>query len=171
MIKVTELKKSLKVLSEEEKAMLIIEMFKNIKDVKNFLDIKFWDWAKERLMKEVKEKITKEFTWWKSSLPKTRFSVVKKAISDYKKISQDDIWTIKLYVFYLRSLIICMKDIWSWEEIANSFYNTFGQTVKLINKNKSWKDFLEVMKCLSSDASDFWRWIDWVSCFLKEIEI
>jgi hypothetical protein len=147
---------------------LILNLFKNFKDVKAFLSVKYWDWAKETLFKEVEDRIKSEFDM-KYINSRWRFSVAKKYISDYKKVTEDIDWTIRLYVFYLNILADFMDEVWSWEQIADSFYNTFNQTVKLINSWWFWKNFIENMRGISRRAQNYWRWLDAVSDLLEDI--
>lgn len=45
-MKIKDLKDELKGLSNKQKDDLILDLFKNLKDVKAFLTIKYWEWAK-----------------------------------------------------------------------------------------------------------------------------
>lgn len=167
-MKIKDLKDELKGLSNKQKDDLILDLFKNLKDVKAFLTIKYWEWAKEILFEEVKGKIKKEFDL-KYINSRWRFSVAKKYISDYKKVSEDVNWTIKLYIFYLNILLDFMDEVWIWEQVADSFYNTFSQTVKLINSWWFWKEFIEDMNNISHRAQNHWWWVDAVSDLLEDI--
>jgi hypothetical protein len=149
---------------------LILDLFKNFKDVKSFLAIKYWEWAKEILFEEVKEKIKKEFDL-KYINSRGKFSVAKKYIWDYKKVSWDINLTIKLYIFYLKVLLDLMSEVWNREQLADTFYNTFNQTVKLVNSWWYWKDFIKEMKKVSYEAENYWRWVDAVSDLLDDIII
>jgi hypothetical protein len=167
-MKIKDLKDELKWLSNKQKDDLILNLFKNFKDVKTFLAVKYWEWVKEILFNEVKEKIKTEFDM-KYINSRWRFSVAKKNISDYKKVTEDINWTIKLYIFYLNILADFMDEVWSWEQIADSFYNTFNQTVKLINSWWYWKKLIGDMKNISRRAQNYWRWVDAVSDLLEDI--
>lgn len=62
-----------------------------------------------------------------------------------------------------------MDEVWIWEQVADSFYNTFSQTVKLINSWWYWKDFIEDMNNISHRAQNHWWWVDAVSDLLEDI--
>ena len=59
-MKIIDLKVVLKNLSHEPKDALVLDLFKNFKDVKAFLSIKYWESEKEVLFNEAKEKIKKD---------------------------------------------------------------------------------------------------------------
>lgn len=169
-MKIKDLRNELKNLSNEEKDSLIIDLFKTFKDVKRFLDIKHSAESKDILFEEVREKIKKEFDL-KYINSRWRFSVVKSNIWNYKKVSWDIHWTIRLYIFYLKVLLNFMSEVWNWEQLSDAFYNSFNQTVKLINAWWYWEEFIKDMKIICNWTEGYWWWVDAVYDLLNDIKL
>jgi len=111
-IKVSDLKKQLKVYNQKELIELVLEMFKTNKDVQNYLSSKFLgEEVNEALFQEARKKIMNEFFPDRGD-GKLRLAEAKKEITAFKKATNDEKRTLDLKLFYV--------------EQGVEFTNTFG---------------------------------------------
>jgi hypothetical protein len=110
-LKITDLKKYLKEKSNEELVEEIIELAKQFSNIKEYYSVKLNPTSEIEAFEKYKKIIQNEF------LPdrgfgKMRYSIVNKAISDFKKISNNTEMIAELMLYYA--------------EIGVEFTNTFG---------------------------------------------
>jgi NAD-dependent DNA ligase len=111
-IKITDLKKELKELDQKDIIQLICDLYKINKDVQHYLSSRFkGEEAVLHLYEETKKNINDEF-FPDRGFGKIRLSVAKNVISNFKKLTNDDLKTIDLMLFYV--------------EIGTEFTNTYG---------------------------------------------
>jgi len=111
-LKVSDLKKELKELDQKELIQLITELYKNSKEVKKYLSTMFLgEEAIEDLYEKTKKAIKDEF-FPERGFGKLRLAEAKKAITTFKKITNDEIKTMDLMIFYV--------------EIGTEFTVTYG---------------------------------------------
>ena len=121
MIKITDLKKELKNLNQKELIQLIVDLYKNNKEVKQFLSTKFiGEEAIEVLFQQSKQKIKNEF-FPDRGHGKLRLAEAKKAISEFKKLSNDEMKTVDLMLYYVE-MGTDFTD--SFGDIDQNFYNS-----------------------------------------------
>ena len=167
-MKITDIKQIYKNLSEKQQWDLFIEICKSFPEVKEFLWIKYGDKEiQEKLFNNVKQKMQKEFDF-KYVNSRWRSSVVKKQISEYKKITQDIKGEIDLYILYLNILTSCISEFWGWEEIIDAYYNNFWYTAKLIHKSGLQKKYKEELENIAEKSQYYWYGADAVYDFLHE---
>ncbi|MFA9558175.1 DUF6155 family protein [Evansella sp. AB-rgal1] len=111
-LKVGELNKALKDLNQKELIQLIADLYKVNKDAQQFLSAKFLgETAVEASFTSAKRKIQDEF-FPNRGEGKLRLSVAKKAISDFKKLTNDSQRTVDLMLYYV--------------ELGTEFSHTYG---------------------------------------------
>jgi hypothetical protein len=111
-MKITELKRALKDYNQRELIQLISEVYKLNKDVQHYLSTKFvGEEAIEDLFIEARKKIKDEF-FPDKGFGKMRLAEAKKAITNFKKLTNDSLRTIDLKLYYV--------------EIGTEFTNTYG---------------------------------------------
>jgi hypothetical protein len=80
------LKKHLQTLSKDQIIETVLELYGNMKPVKEYFEF-YMNPNEKEMLEKYRTIITKEFaTEWKHSEPKLRFSVAKKAISDFRNL-------------------------------------------------------------------------------------
>lgn len=100
-LKVSDLKKELKELDQKELIQIITELYKNSKEVKVYLSTMFLgEEAVNDLYEKTKKAIEDEF-FPDRGFGKLRLAEAKKAITTFKKITNDEIKTIDLMIFYV----------------------------------------------------------------------
>ncbi|MFE7062053.1 DUF6155 family protein [Sutcliffiella sp. NPDC057660] len=111
-VKLSDIKKELKDLSQKELITIISELYKNSKEVKEYFAVKYGgEEALEELFEAAAKKIMHEF-FPSRGHGKLRFGVARKAIQDYKKITNDEDGTLALRIIYV--------------EYGTEFTNTYG---------------------------------------------
>ncbi|MBM7691304.1 hypothetical protein JOC77_000709 [Peribacillus deserti] len=112
LLKLNELKKELKALDHKELIQLITEIYKVNKDVQHFLSNKFLgEEAINDLYKKTKKKVKDEF-FPERGFGKLRLGEAKNAISNFKKLSSDELKTLDLMILYV--------------ELGTEFTNAYG---------------------------------------------
>ncbi|MBM4761359.1 hypothetical protein GNT69_03525 [Bacillus sp. B15-48] len=120
MIKINDLKKELKELNQKQLIQLIVDLYKANKEVKQLLSTKFnGEEAVEVLFQEAKQKVKNEFFPERGD-GKLRLTVAKKAILDFKKLTNDQMRTVDLLLYYVE-MGTDFTD--SFGDIDESFYN------------------------------------------------
>ncbi len=98
-IKITDLKRQLKEFEQQELIELMVEMFKNSKEVQNYLSSKFLgEKVIEDLFKKARKKIENEFFPDRGD-PKLRLAEAKKAISEFTNATNDEKRTVDLMLY------------------------------------------------------------------------
>lgn len=130
-LKVTDLKKELKKLSDQELRSVIVESFKKSDQMKEYLSVKFnTDKMLDNLFQKYKEQIINEFFPNKGSA-KMRLSVAKQAIKDYKKVTNDEEGTFELILIYVETGVRFTN---TYGDIDEPFYNSMISMYKQLGE-------------------------------------
>jgi hypothetical protein len=157
-IKVTELKKQLKQYDQKELVELIVEMFKNNKDVQNFLSSKYLgDEAIEVLFTQARKKVENEF-FPDRGHGKLRLAEAKKEINAFKKATNDQKRTVDLMLFYVEQGV---EFTCSFGDISEGFYTSmikmFDQVAEECNQDEElYNAFSSRLDTVVSVALDGW---------------
>jgi hypothetical protein len=157
-IKVSELKKQLKQFDQKELVELIVEMFKNNKDVQNFLSSKFLgDEAIEVLFTQARKKVEYEF-FPDRGHGKLRLAEAKKEIASFKKATNDQKRTVDLMLFYVEQGV---KFTCSFGDISEGFYTSmikmFDQVAEECDRDEElYRTFSSRLYNVVSVAPDGW---------------
>ncbi|WP_238579093.1 DUF6155 family protein [Neobacillus niacini] len=120
-IKVTDLKKQLKQYDQKELIELVVEMFKNNKDIQNYLSSKFLgDQAIEVLFNQARKRIENEF-FPDRGFGKLRLADAKKEIIAFKKATNEQKRTVDLMLFYVEQGVEFTS---SFGDISEGFYSS-----------------------------------------------
>lgn len=132
-LKVNELKKELKGLGQKELIQLICELYKLNKDVQHYLSNQLiGEEAIIDLYEKTKKTIQAEF-FPERGFGKMRLGEAKNAITNFKKLSNDELKTLDLMIFYV--------------EMGTEFTNTYGDIdSKFYNSMLSMYDKV-IMEC------------------------
>ena len=119
-IKIPDLKKRLKEYNQKELVNLITDLYKLDKTVQAYLSAKFLgEEAIESLFEKAKAEIENEFFPTKGH-GKIRLVVAKSAISQFEKLTKDQMNTIELMLFYVDNGTAFTK---AYGDIDAKFYN------------------------------------------------
>ena len=97
-ITLNQLKQYLKTISQEEANTDITELFKRFPAVKEYYQIKLYPQAETEVLAKYKKIIEDEF-FPVRGFAKARLSIAKKAISDYRKVCDNEVDTIDIMLF------------------------------------------------------------------------
>lgn len=111
-MKIPEIKRALRAHDKEDLISILIDCYKQSNDVKNYIHVLLNpEEAIEELYQKSKKQILHEF-FPERGYSKMRYSVARKAISEFKNYSKDELRTIDLMIYYV--------------EVGVEFTNTYG---------------------------------------------
>lgn len=111
-LSIPEIKKALKSYDKELLLSIIMDCYKQSKDVKNYIHVLLNpEEAIEELYQKSKHQILHEF-FPPRGFGKIRLSIAKKAITEFRSLSNDELRTIDLMIYYV--------------EVGVNFTNTYG---------------------------------------------
>jgi len=157
-IKVSDLKKQLKQYNQKELVEVIVEMFKNNKDVQNFLSSKFLgDEAIEALFAQARKKVENEF-FPDRGHGKLRLAEAKKEINAFKKATNDQKRTVDLMLFYVEQGVEFTN---SFGDISEGFYTSiikmFDQVAEECDRDEElYKAFSARLYNVVTEAPEGW---------------
>ncbi len=130
------LKKHLQMMSKEEVVDFMLEVYQNSKQAKEFIEYKLNPNEKEQLEK-YRKVIIEEFYPAKSTRePKTRFSICKKAIAEFKALKPDPKLIADLMMTLSETACKFTYDYGEvWEQFYDSTSNNYISALKYIQKN------------------------------------
>ena len=153
-ITLSHLKKYLKNCSQEELVNEISELFRTFPAVKQYYQIKLYPESEEQVITKYKKAIENEF-FPSRGFGQAKLSVAKKAIAEYKKVSQTPLGLIDIMLFYVEQGV---KFTNAYGDIDEKFYismeDMYEKVVKSINKNGFKDIFQERCKKIVEDTSD-----------------
>jgi Family of unknown function (DUF6155) len=129
-ITLNQLKQYLKTISQEESNTDITELFKRFPAVKEYYQIKLYPQAEAEVLAKYKKTIEDEF-FPARGFGKARLSIAKKAISDYKKVCNNEVDIIDIMLFYVEQGV---KFTLAYGDIDEAFYASMeGMYDKALN--------------------------------------
>lgn len=151
-----QLKKLLKSFTKEEIIDVIIELYDARKEAKEYLDF-FVNPNDDVKLEEYKQIIYNEF-FPKRGEPKFRFSICRKAISDFKKLKPHPSCIAELMVFYVELGVNFSAEYGDmWEDYYITIENNFGKALEFLYKNGLLTDYLPRIKKML-EASEKCGW-------------
>jgi len=134
---VPEIKKALKSYDPETLISIILDCYKMSKETKNYIHVLLKpEEAIAALYDESKQIIEEEF-FPERGHAKLRLARAKKAISDFKKLSNDEILTIDLMIYYVEQGVDFTN---AYGDISEPFYNSmvsmYANVLKMISGNE-----------------------------------
>jgi hypothetical protein len=155
------LKKELQKLTKEQLVEQILDLYDKNKSVKEFYDF-YLNPAKEKdLFEKYKQLIYNEF-YPKCGNPKTRFSVCKKAISDFKALSPTPELVADLMLFLVENACEFTYEFGDmWEGYYTSAENNFDAALKFISEHNLLDKFkLRAEQCVEWSSHCGWGFCD-----------
>lgn len=149
-----QLKKHLQKLPKEQVIEVILELYEARKEAKEYLDF-YTNPNEDAKLEEYKQIIFNEF-YPKRGEPKCRFSVCKKAISDFTKLKPSPSCIADLMLFYIETGVNFTTDFGDmWEQYYITMENNFAKAMDYINKVGYLEDLrprIEKMLKISEDC-------------------
>lgn len=129
-------KSLLKTMPKEEIISMVMEMYDARKEAKEYLEF-YANPNEDGKLEEYKKIIEEEFYPSKRRLePKTRFSVCRKAVSDFRKLKPTPYKLADLMVFYMETACrFTYENGDMWEQYYTSVANNFDKTMEFVAKN------------------------------------
>ena len=162
LITLTQLKCELMKLSNDELISLVTDIAKNCTKAKEILTIKFVSaGSAEELLEQYKEKIKHEF-FPKRGFGRPTISKAKKAITDFKVISQDKTLHIDIMLYYVENCVEFGADIDMNESFYSSAESVYAQVIKAVNGagEAIYIKFVDRLKKVADSASHGWGFHD-----------
>ena len=130
-----QVKKLLSSMGKEEVINVVMELYDARKEARDYLDY-FANPNEKSELEKFKKNVLKEFDNDGIRMPQCRFSVCRKALSDFKKLSPSAETLAEAMVFYVERVYefsFCNGDL--WEQYYDSAISNFGSTLKFLIKN------------------------------------
>lgn len=135
------IKKLLRSMSKEEIIEMVIEMYDARKEAKDYLEY-YASPDENSKLEEYKDIIREEFYPERRREPKTRFSVCRKAVADFKKLKPSADALAELMLSYMEYAIEFTFDFGDMsEQYYESVEGNFAKTVEFIAKNGLWEKY------------------------------
>lgn len=163
-MKLSELKANLKALNKAELIEEIVNIYKKSEFAKDYFSTRFGQNSDAAILKKYKAIIEHEF-FPASGFGKTRLSVAKKAISEFKKINDNPELLAELMLFYVENGV---KFTVSYGDIYEQFYismeGVYERVLKLITENRLKEKFAERCHKVVTDTTGIgWGFHDQLS--------
>lgn len=138
ILSVSQLKRNLKELTQEEMIEFMIDVVKSNKDIQSFVSVKLQgEHAIEQLFEDCKQKIYTEF-YPTRGLPKLRVAVVGKAISDMKNVGKGTFWLLELMIYFCEIAVQHIHENGDiFEDMGDLFTDTYEAVIQTLNKEKT----------------------------------
>jgi len=136
------LKKHLQTLSKEQMIETVLELYDNVKPAKEYFEF-FLNPNEKEMLEKYRAVIVNEFyPRGKFTEPKTRFSVAKKAIADFRALKPSPELLGDLMVTLAEMACKFTYDYGDmWEQYYNSAYNNFKAALDFLDKNNLLDNF------------------------------
>ena len=131
----SQVKKLLAGMSKEEVINVVMELYDARKDARDYLDY-YANPNETGELEKFKKIVLKEFDDDLLHRPQCRFSVCRKALSDFKKLAPSEESLAEAMVFYVERVYefsFCIGDL--WEQYYDSAISNFRSALKFLVKN------------------------------------
>ncbi len=155
-------KKLLQSMTKEEIIKIVLKLYSARKEAQEYLDFYAEPDEKSKL-EEYKAIIREEFypkNDWRT--PKVRFSVCRKAVSDFKKLQPSAEAIAELLVSYMEWATHFTYDYGDmWEQYYDSVAKNFGKTLKHLLANDLWNQYENrLQKCVEWSSRNGYGFAD-----------
>lgn len=157
----SKLKSILMSMDRERIIKLVLELYSARKEAQEYLDF-YTEPDEYSKLNEYKHIIKEEFYPSRNSEPKTRFSVCRKAVSDFKKLKPSANTLADLMVFYMETVCRFTYDYGDmWEQFYISVEGNFNKTLNHLVLTNLWDKYdLRIRQCLRWADSSGWGFSD-----------
>jgi len=171
-LKVTELKKQLKKYDQKQLIQLVADLYKMNKDVQSYLSVQFLgEEAVTELFNEAKMKVENEFFPSKGH-GKLRLNEAKKAISNFKKTTNNRLLTTELMLYYVEQGV---KFTITYGDIDERFYisieTMYEKVITTCNEEEEFIQlFMQRLKTIVTDTDGIgWGFHDQLNYLYSEL--
>lgn len=172
-LKVTDLKKQLKTYDQKELIQLIADLHKMNKEVQTYLAVQFLGKeAVDEFFEQQAKKISDEF-FPERGAAKLRLGQAKQAITDFKKITGDELKTVDLMLYYVEAGVEFTS---SYGDIDAQFYNSMEDMyAKVIDqcyqKDEYYEEFAHRLEMAVTESETVgWGFHDELSSLFYELK-
>lgn len=169
---VPEIKKALKTYEKDALISILLDCYKQSKDVKNYMHVLLNpEGGIEELYQKSKEQILNEFFPNRGDA-KMRLSVAKKAVTEFKKLSNDELRTIDLMIFYVETGVEFTN---AYGDIDGPFYDSmvsmYGNVIrKVAGKAGLYNQFHQRLEEIVNNAEGTgWGFYEMLSDLIYEL--
>ena len=136
-------------MDKSEIIKMVLELYSARKEAKEYLDF-YAEPNEGQKLEEYKHIIREEFYPSRNREPKTRFSVCRKALSDFKKLKPSEDSVAELMVFYMENACQFTYDYGDmWEQFYDSVESNFDKTLRHIVLYDLWDKYdSRIKQCL-----------------------
>jgi len=136
-------------MDKSEIIKMVLELYSARKEAKEYLDF-YAEPNEGQKLEEYKHIIREEFYPSRNREPKTRFSVCRKALSDFKKLKPSEDSIAELMVFYMENACQFTYDYGDmWEQFYDSVESNFDKTLRHIVLYDLWDKYdSRIKQCL-----------------------
>lgn len=175
LLNVTEVKNILKEQGREALIELIIDSYKNIPQLKEYITVKYANKDTiEQIFEVYKNKVYEVF-FPESMTARFKIMDAKKVINDFKKLGSDEKLVIELMIYYVEMGVEFTN---TYGDIDESFYNSvenmYQAVINAINKHKNSENFnifRDKLKAIVDDTSGIgWGFHDELASMYSEIK-
>ncbi|MGB0847401.1 MAG: DUF6155 family protein [Thiolinea sp.] len=151
----TQLKKHLTEKTQQQLIIEIAELYKTFPQVKEYYQAQHTNI--DDIAKKYKDIIIKEFGGTARSFPKARFSVARKAVNDFKKLTNEPAPVADVMLTYVESTSgFCSEYHPDGENYYVSPENMFIDTLRFMHKHQLLDKFEERAKSIARNATEGW---------------
>ncbi|MBQ6064068.1 MAG: hypothetical protein IJK42_15900 [Prevotella sp.] len=146
------LKKHLMMLPKERIVNIVLELYDARKEAKEFLDF-YLEPNEDKKLEEYKAIIREEFFPKRRIEPQCRFTVCRKAISDFKKLKPHPMCIADLMLYYIEcgvEMTVMYGDM--WEQFYTALENNFDKAMAYICQNGYGEPFRERIERMLHEA-------------------
>ncbi len=154
----TPIKKALADLEKPELIQLLQGLFKLSDANRTFLASRFDPLAALDMLWKYRDKITEEFYPKRGLYGRFRASVIRKAISDYRRSTDDLSGTLELMITYIETGTTFMNEIGDIEELINSLCSMVREVAELLptlEDQEKTEEFLKRLVVARDEAQGF----------------
>jgi len=149
-----DIKKQIKEFSNDGLINLIKDLYEVSPTNKAFLQTRFGGSSPQATLEPYKKRIQSPLIWRGNTPPSLKVSDARKAISEYKKATNDEEGTLELRLFYLDCLVKCFTDFGVDDEAYVNSIDTalsnFIDGLKKANSARLYKKFEKQFKSLTT---------------------
>ena len=158
-------------MDKSEIIKMVFELYSARKEAKEYLDF-YAEPNEDQKLEEYKHIIREEFYPSRNREPKTRFSVCRKALSDFKKLKPSEDSVAELMVFYMENACQFTYDYGDmWEQLYDSVESNFDKTLRHIVLYDLWDKYdSRIKQCLRWASPCGWGFPDALNDMYEEIK-
>ncbi len=142
-------------MDKSEIIKMVLELYSARKEAKEYLDF-YAEPNEGQKLEEYKHIIREEFYPSRNREPKTRFSVCRKALSDFKKLKPSEDSVAELMVFYMENACRSLMTMETCGSNSMILLSNFDKTLRHIVLYDLWDKYDSRIKAMPSLGKPLW---------------